>query len=159
MYIIARGAHLFSREFVDATVHLLSAPLGTGMGVVSPHLQHIAILSLGGMARVLNQLNPVLANQVADILESALDYVISGDSASSRLRRASREVLSGTLLHASLLDNIGNSRSPRLFPRLVGHVTRDEESLAIKHAAVKAIGRYETAEVSVCMCICMCGPN
>ena len=141
------------RAFVDATVALLSAPLdGAGQegGVVTSHLQHSALLSLGAMARLLNQQNrdSSLAHEIVDILGSVLDHV-TGHAPSSRLRRdinAESVDLDHPLLRATVLDSIGNSGAERLFPRLVDHVT-GPGNLAAKHAAVKAIARFNSAEV------------
>jgi HEAT repeat protein len=81
-----------------------------------------------------------------------LDHV-TGRASSSRLRRSSvDDTNTDTLLRASLLDSIGNSGDPNLFPRLVEHVT-GEDSLGIKHAAVKAIGRYDTSQVCKGLCL------
>ena len=119
--------------------------MGTGRGVVTAHLQRAAILSLGGMAGILMQHDPDLANQIADVLSSVLDHV-TGREGSSRLRRSSPS--DDPLLHSTLLDSIGNSRSPKLLPLLVDHLTGDG-SLATKHAAVKSIGRYESLKVGI----------
>ncbi len=139
---------------MDATVAVLSAPLeGAGQGgVVTTHLQHSALLSLGSMARMLTQQNqePALADEITDILGSVLDHV-TGHAPSSRLRRdigANSANSDIALLRATVLDSIGNSGAERLFPRLVDHVSQPG-SLAVKHAAVKAIARFESAEVSI----------
>ena len=118
--------------------------------MVTSHLQHSALLSLGAMAGLLTQQNrdPALANEIVDILGSILDHV-TGHASSSRLRReinADSVDLDHPLLRATVLDSIGNSGAERLFPRLVDHVT-GPGSLAAKHAAVKAISRYNSAEV------------
>lgn len=116
--------------------------------MVSSNLQHSAILSLGGMAKVLTRHNPDLANEITDVLSSILDHV-TGRTSSSRLRRSSAErTTEPSLLRAALLDSIGNSQDPRLFTRLVDHVTSGD-SLTVKHAALKAIGRYDSVEVHV----------
>ena len=100
------------------------------------------------MARVLTQQDPDLANQIADDLSSVLDHV-TGKSSSSRLRRSTVGLEQDPLLNLTLLDSFGNSRAPRLLPLLVDHVTDVRGgSLATKHAAVKAIGRYESTEVN-----------
>ena len=138
---------------MEATLRLLPTPLGTGVGVVSPHLQHVALLSLGGMAKILTQQHNIqLANQIMDVLSLALDHVTDSSSSTSRLRRSvdgDEATNQLSLLHAVVLDSIGNSMAPRFLPRLVDHVTTDHGSLALKHAAVKAIGRYQSNEVHI----------
>lgn len=135
------------RDYVEAVLALLSAPVGAELGGVTSGLQHTALLSLGGMARLLTQQDPDLVDQIADVLSSVLDHV-TGHSSSSRLRRSSAALREDPLLHAVLLDSMGNSQSQRLLPLLVDHVTSRESSLATKHAAVKALGRYESVEVT-----------
>ena len=130
---------------MDATLELLSAPVGTNENSVPLHLQNTALLSLGGMARSLIQRNPPLANQITNFLAVALDHV-AGRSTSSRLRR-SADTAENTLFHVVLLDSIGNSKFPGFLPRLVDHVTNHQNSLAVKHASVKAIGQYKSQEV------------
>ena len=138
---------------MDAAVNLLSTPLeGVGQGgVVTTHLQHSALLSLGSMARVLTQQNrdSTLVDEITEILGSVLDHV-TGHAPSSRLRRdlsADSADSSDALLRATVLDSIGNSGDERLFSRLEDHVTQPG-SLAVKHAAVKAMARFQSAEVS-----------
>lgn len=120
--------------------------MGTQRGTVTADLQHTVLLSLGGMAGMLTQQDPDLANHITDVLSSVLDHV-TGHTSSSRLRRSSVAVEEDPLLHAILLDSVGNSKSARLLPLLIDHVT-GEGSLTTKHAAVKAIGRYESEEAS-----------
>lgn len=136
------------RVVVDASLALLSSPLGSGVGSITPHLQHIIKLSLGSMAGLLTQQDPLLAKQVTDILGVELDHItgLNPSSSSSRLRRSADVGNADPLLHAVVLDSIGNAQAPQLLDGLVRHLT-DESSLTVKHSAVKALGRYQSEEV------------
>jgi len=138
---------------VDTTLSLLLSPLGSEVssesGFISPHLQHVAILSLGGMTEVLSHHNPQLANQIKSFLQTELDHASgrAGSTSSSRLRRSADTGPQDPALHAIILDSVGNARASELQEGVVTDLSSGS-SLSVKHAAVKALGKFETVEVS-----------
>ena len=141
-------ALLFIRVVVDSSFSLLSSSLGSEVGSISPHLQHVAILSLGSMARLLAQQDPELASQITGFLQMELDHASGLNPSSSRLRRSAGGGHLDPVLHAVVLDSIGNARASELQEGVVRHLT-DDSSLSVKHSAVKALGRFETIEVRI----------
>ena len=153
MFALAAVLYCVRRTVVDATFSLLSSPLGSEVssesGFISPHLQHVAILSLGGMAGILSHHAPQLANQIKSFLQTELDHVSgrTSSSSTSRLRRSADDGYHSPTLHAVILDSVGNARASELQEGVVTDLS-GSSGLSVKHSAVKALGKFNTMEVN-----------
>ena len=61
-----------------------------------------------------------------------------------------------TKRRAALLDALGNAGSPDSLGVLMGAATEEGSTLAVQHAAVRALRKFQCEEVSVLVCIRRC---
>ena len=106
--------------------------------------------------------NPFVMCTIHHSTQSALDaspplLPLGGPGAGEdRLKRSlDSAVLEGgyTRRRAALLDALGNAGSPDSLAVLMGAATEEGSTLAVQHAAVRALRKFQCEEVSVLVCI------
>ena len=85
-----------------------------------------------------------------------MSVIASGESAShedtSRLRR-SIPIPYDPVMHAIIIDSLGNAQSERSLPRLAGHVIESHDivgvshDLSVRHASINALRGLKSEEV------------